>query len=67
MPRGRNEWEAECLVCKLGTYISVSCKGSADLKSRLRLDKHGRAARGTPVSRKVTKHLPHHGVKQKMR
>jgi len=26
--KGRNEWEAECLVCKPGTYISVSYKVS---------------------------------------
>jgi len=26
--KGRNEWEAECLVCKPGTCISVSHKVS---------------------------------------
>jgi len=36
--KGRNE--AECLVCKPGTYISVSYKGIADLKSHLSSDQH---------------------------
>ena len=24
---GRNEWEAECTICKVGTFVSVANKG----------------------------------------
>uniref|UniRef100_A0A8C9YPE1 Uncharacterized protein n=1 Tax=Sander lucioperca TaxID=283035 RepID=A0A8C9YPE1_SANLU len=29
---GRDKWEAECTMCKAGTYVSVSNKGAGDLK-----------------------------------
>ena len=29
--RGREEWEALCLVCRAGTYVSVANKGVIDL------------------------------------
>ena len=34
--KGRNDYEAECLVCKsAGTYISVVHKGNGDLNTYL--------------------------------
>ena len=55
--KGRNEWEAECLVCKPGTYISFSYKGAADLKSHLISSKHSKAVRGASASTKVTSYF----------
>ena len=31
--KGRNDYEAECLVCKSGTYISVVHKGNGNLNT----------------------------------
>ena len=56
-PKGRNEWEAECLVCKPGTYISVSHNGIADLKSHLSSDKHCKAESGASSSSNVTNYF----------
>ena len=38
--KGRHDYEAECLVCKSGTYISVVHKGNGDLKTLLQSEKH---------------------------
>ena len=51
--KGRNEWDAECLVCKPVTFIPVSFKGSAGLKSHLSSDKRCKAVRGASSSTKV--------------
>ena len=56
-PKGRNESEAECLVCKPGTYISVSYKGIADLKSHVSSNKHCKAGSGASSSSKVTNYF----------
>lgn len=55
---GRNEAEAECLVCKRGTYISVSYKGSADLKAHLSSAKHRKAVKRSSV--RSTKYYYHY-------
>ena len=44
--KGRNDYEAECLVCKSETYISVVHKGNADLNTHLQSEKHRKAVRG---------------------
>ena len=32
---GRDKWEAECLVCKPGTKVSVANKGALDLRAHI--------------------------------
>ena len=32
---GRDKWEAECTVCKAGTYVSVANKGANDLQAHI--------------------------------
>ncbi|XP_062449000.1 uncharacterized protein LOC134149786 isoform X2 [Rhea pennata] len=39
---GRERWEAECLVCQQGTYVSVANKGSLDLEAHVQSMKHKR-------------------------
>ncbi|XP_032854311.1 uncharacterized protein LOC116963019 [Tyto alba] len=39
---GRERWEAECLVCQEGTYVSVANKGSLDLEAHIQSMKHKR-------------------------
>ena len=51
--KGRNDYEAECLVCKSGTYISVVHKGNGDLNTHLRSEKHREGVRGTVASTKT--------------
>ena len=42
---GRNEFEAECMTCGYGTFVSVANKGSADLESHISTTKHKKAIR----------------------
>ncbi|XP_029367661.1 uncharacterized protein LOC115049526 [Echeneis naucrates] len=42
---GRDVWEAECTVCKAGTYVSVSSKGAGDLTAHMDTEKHKKAVR----------------------
>ena len=51
--KGRSEYEAECLVCKPGTYISVIHKDSSDLSTQLMSEKHCKAVRGAAASTKM--------------
>ena len=46
--KGRNDYEAECLVRKSGTYIYMSFvhKGNGDLNTHLQSEKHRKAVRG---------------------
>ena len=46
--------DVECLVCKPGTYISVSHEGNAELQSHLNSDKRFQGVRGASASTKVT-------------
>lgn len=43
---GRERWEAECLVCQEGTYVSVANKGSLDLEAHMQSMKHKRNVLG---------------------
>ncbi|KAL7381146.1 hypothetical protein ABVT39_001152 [Epinephelus coioides] len=51
---GRDILEAECTVCKAGTYVSVSNKGAGDLKAHMDKEKHKKAVRGESTSAKLT-------------
>ena len=51
---GRDDFEAECLVCRAGTYVSVANKGAADLQSHVETEKHKKAVRGETSSAKLT-------------
>lgn len=52
---GRNNFEAECLTCGFGTFVSVANKGSADLEAHMATTKHKKAIRSSGgSSSKVT-------------
>src|SRR4029434_7067946 len=51
---GRDAWEAECMTCRAGTYVSVANKGASDLEAHVHSAKHKTAARGESSSSKVT-------------
>ena len=61
--KGRNDCEAECLVCKSGTYISVVHKGNGDLNTHLQLEKHRKAVRWAAASTKMTNYFVTAGSK----
>ena len=61
--KGKNNYEAECLVCKSGTYISVVHKGNGDLNTHLHLEKHLKAVRGAVASTKMTNYFVTAGSK----
>ena len=48
------EYEAECLVCKAGTYVPVTNKGALDLRAHVECEKHKKAVRGEMSLAKVT-------------
>ena len=52
--KGRNDYEAECLVCKLGTSISDGHKSNGGLNTHLQSEKHRKAVRGAVASVKMT-------------
>ena len=51
---GHDDFEAECLVCRAGTYMSVANKVAADLQSHVETEKHKKAIRGETSSAKLT-------------
>jgi len=51
---GRYDWEAECITCGSGTFISVANKGALDLKAHIEKPKHIKNVRGESSSAKVT-------------
>ena len=55
--KGRNHYEAECLVCKSGIYISVEHKSNGELNTHLQLEKHRKAVRGAVASTKMTNYF----------
>ena len=61
--KGRNDYEAECLVCKSETYISVVHKGNGDLKTHLQSEKHRKAVRRAVASTKMTNYFVTAGSK----
>uniref|UniRef100_A0A8B9KYY9 DUF4371 domain-containing protein n=1 Tax=Astyanax mexicanus TaxID=7994 RepID=A0A8B9KYY9_ASTMX len=52
--QGRDPYEAECLTCKAGTYVSVANKGANDLQVHVNSKKHAKAARGESSKAEVT-------------
>ncbi|XP_061140426.1 nuclear valosin-containing protein-like [Syngnathus typhle] len=52
--QGRDPQEAECLICKTGTFVSVANKGANDLQAHINSAKHTKAARAESSSSKVT-------------
>ena len=52
--KGRNDYKAECLVCKSRIYISVVHKDNSDLNTYLQSEKYRKAIRGTVASTKMT-------------
>ena len=61
--KGRNNYEAECLVCKSGAYISVVYKANGDLNTHLQSEKHCKAVRGAVASKKMTNYFVTAGSK----
>ena len=55
--KSKNNYKAECLVCKSGTYISVVHKDSGDLNTHLQSEKHRKAVRGAAASTKMTNYF----------
>ena len=51
----RNDYDAEYLVCKSGTYMSVVHKRNDDLNTHLQSEKHRKAATGAVASNKNDK------------
>ena len=51
--KGRNDYAAECLVCKSGTYTFVLHKGNGDLNTHLQSENHHKAVRGAAASTKM--------------
>ncbi len=50
---GRDPWEAECMTCKAGTYVSVANKGASDLEAHFSSAKHKVSAKGESSSGKL--------------
>ena len=61
--KGRCDYEAECLVCKSGTRISVVHKDNGDLNTHLQLEKHRKAVRGAVALTKMTNYFVTAGSK----
>ena len=61
--KGRYDYEAECLVCKLRIYIFVMRKGNGDLNAHLQSEKHCKAVRGVAASTKMTNYFVTAGSK----
>ena len=61
--KGKNDYEADCLICKPGTYISVTHKGNGNLNTHLQLEKHFKAVRGAIASTKMTNYFVTEGSK----
>jgi hypothetical protein len=38
--RGCNRFEAECVICMLGIFVSVANKGLLDIEAHLEITKH---------------------------
>jgi hypothetical protein len=54
--RGCNEFEAECTVGILGTFVSVTNKGSLDIETHLETTKHMKNSRGESSLSKIIKY-----------
>jgi hypothetical protein len=52
---GHNEFEADCTVCILRTFVSVANKGSLDFDAQRETTKHIMNIQGESSSSKITK------------
>ncbi|XP_058016180.1 uncharacterized protein LOC131186525 [Ahaetulla prasina] len=53
--KGRDDYEAECLVCKAGTFVSVAHKGPGDLEYHMSSDKHKKALKAYKRNKAITR------------
>ena len=51
--RRPNDFEAECITCGFGTFVSVANKGRLSLDNHVDSEKHKKAVRGEKLSAKV--------------
>ena len=61
--KGRSDFEAECITCGYGTFISVANKGSISLDDHIKTTKHKQAIRGETSSSKMTDYFCKPGTK----
>ena len=61
--KGHSNFEAECITCGCGTYISVANKGSISLDDHIKTTKHKQAIRGETSLFKVTDYFCKPGTK----
>ena len=61
--KDRNDYGAECLVCKSGTYISIVHKSNGNLNTHLQSEKHRKAKIGAVASTKMTNYFVTTGSK----
>ena len=52
--KGRDDFEAECVVCGYDTFVSVANKGRLSLDMHVESTKHKKVIRGDTSSAKVT-------------
>ena len=55
--KGRSDYEANCLICKSGTFIYVVYKSNGDLNTHLQSQIHRKAVRGAVTSPKMTNYF----------
>ena len=63
--KGRSDFEAECITCGYGTFISVANKGSISLDDHIKTTKYKQAIRGETSSSKMTDYFCKPGTKSK--
>ena len=61
--KGRSNFEAECITCGYGTFISVANKNSISLNDHIKTTKHKQAIRSETSSFKVTDYFCKFGAK----
>ena len=61
--KGRSDFEAECITCGYGTFISVANKDSISVDDHIKTTKHKQAIRGETSSSKVTDYFCKPGTK----
>ena len=65
--KGRSDFEAECITCGYGTFISVANKSSISLDNHIKTTKHKQAIRSETSSFKVTDYFLNLARSQKMK
>ena len=65
LKKGRSNFEAECITCGYGTFISMANKGSISLDDHIKTTKHKQANRDETLFFKVTDYFCKPGTKSK--